>query len=159
MPYEFALGPPQPVLVGAVEYSVDFDLGVDTDSGEQVLMTVAMIEDDGGSDPFELVFGIRRTNIETGITSEPAFDHETARKYVPKDQSEAVMLLILASVRLLVESVNPTSIVVETYEADLPPEAMGKYFRICNHLGVLQYKQTSYRRDATDLKDYWLFEK
>jgi hypothetical protein len=69
------------------------------------------------------------------------------------------MLLILASVRKLVEFVNPDTVVMVTYEPDLPAVAMGKYMRICNHMGLLGYTQTEYRRDGTDLKDYWLFTK
>jgi hypothetical protein len=161
MPYEFKIGQLGDVLIGTYgDYIVDFDLGEDSDSIDTVQMMVGLTEDDHtGSDPFELLFGIRRRSLETGITTPPRYNHATACQYIPKSQRNAVMLLILASVRKLVEFVNPDRVVMVTYEPDLPVVAMGKYMRICNYMGLLGYTQTEYRRDGTDLKDYWLFTK
>ena len=46
---------------------------------------------------------------------------------------------------------------METFDSNLPPAAMGKYMSVCNHMGILGYEMTEYRRDGTDNKDYWLF--
>lgn len=161
MPYEFELGAPEDVFVGIHgDYTVDFDLGVDTDTKQQIVMTIALVEDDdSGGDPFGLIFGIRKKDLDTENIVGPFFDHDAARKYVPKEHSGAVMLQILLGLTLLVQHVNPSMVAMETYETDLPVPAMAKYMRICNHMGLLGYAQTEYRRDGTDRKDYWLFTK
>jgi hypothetical protein len=161
MAYEFEPGEPKPVETGIYgDYIVDFDLGVDTEAAEQVHMSVALYEDDDtGSDPFGLVFGIRRTSTSTGETSLPAFDHATVGRYVPKERREFTMLLVLRSIRMLVNQVNPDTIFMETFEGGLPVEAMAKYNRISNYLGILGYIQTFYNHSGNDLKDSWLFTK
>jgi hypothetical protein len=161
MPYTCDPGSPEPVYVGIYgDYTVDFDIGVDEDNAEQIVMTVALVEDEeSGSDPFEIVFGIRSKHLIAGTTGEPSFDHATARKFVPKEHAAAVMDLVLDSLTMLVEHVNPSTVTMATYESDLNVAAMAKYMRISNHMGTLGYRQTQYRRDGTDLKDYWLFTK
>jgi hypothetical protein len=161
MPYRFELGQLEPVYIGVYgDYTVDFDIGVDDDHNEQVVMTVALVEDDNsGSDPFELIFGIRRKSLETEAVSLPEFDHTTARSCVPRENAAAVLDLILDAVSALVDHVNPSTVAMVTYEADLPVAGIAKYTRISNHMGLLGYTQTEYRRDGTDRKDYWLFTK
>lgn len=132
----------------------------DADYEKLVQMSVALVEDvNDGESPFELVFGIRFTNIETGVISGPFFDHDTARQYVPKDRAAQVMDLIVACVNRLLDEVAPSVVAMETFEANLPAVAMGKYMRICNVMGLNSYAQTEYRRDETDGKDHWLFTK
>jgi hypothetical protein len=161
MPYEFKIGQPGEVFFGTYgDYIVDFDLGEDSDTIEVVQMMVALVEDDDtGNDPFELMFGIRRRSLETGATTLPAFDHEAARQYVPKESADEVMRLVLDSIGKLMETVNPGLITMESFESDLPALAMAKYMRICNRLGELGYTLIECWRDGTDLKDYWFFTK
>ena len=65
MPYDFLqLGECQPVFYDANGwlYTVDFDLGVDTDAAELIVMSVGLVEESvmtpDGSPVFELIFGI-----------------------------------------------------------------------------------------------------
>jgi len=161
MPYEINIGQPGDVFDGVYgDYVVDFDLGEDSDSIEVVQMVVALVEDDDSGDhPFELMFGIRRRSLETGATSREAFDHETARQYVPRENAEEVLGLVLESIQKLLEHVDPFEIVMESFESDLPGEAMHKYMRICNKLGLAGLDLTECYRDGTDSKDYWFFTK
>jgi hypothetical protein len=69
------------------------------------------------------------------------------------------MKLILDAIRKLVDEVNPQVIEMSTYEESLPPEAMAKYYSITNLLGQCGFGMTFYKREGTDLKDYWLFTK
>ena len=103
MPFEIKIGQPSDVFDGTYgDYIVDFELGEDLDTLEVVQMVVALVEDDQtGNDPFELMFGIRRRSLETGETSRPVFDHETARQYVRKEDAEEVLGLVLESIRRL----------------------------------------------------------
>lgn len=127
MAFEFDIDQPEPVFVGPTDYVVDFTLGYDLDRGERILMSVVLFKDDSGGDPHELAFGIRRQDVFTGTTSNYAFDHETAKSYVPKDKRQLVSLLVLSAVRALVERVRPKIVVMETFESNLPAPAMGKY--------------------------------
>lgn len=158
MCFKFELGDVPDVEWGACEYVVDFAIGFDLDSRERISMAVALIEnEEGGTDPFALNFGILRTPIDEGASVGPFFDHETCRKYVSRQNASAVMNNILASIQVLVEKVKPQLIKVSTYEEALPPAAMKKYYMICNHLGLHGFKMESYERDGTDRKDRWLF--
>lgn len=161
MPYEVTLGQPQPINYGFEgDSSVDFDLGIDPEAGEGARMTVALVEDtDSGNDPFTLLFGVRLTSLETDETKVFIFDHATARRYAPEDVAGEILVLVLESLQMLVEAVNPTTIIMGTYETALPPSAMVKYERISKLLELLGYTETSYYRDATDLRDHWLFTK
>ena len=127
MPYEVTLGPPQPVNYGFEgDSSVDFDLGIDAEAGEGARMTVALVEDtDSGNDPFTLLFGVRLTSLETDETQAIIFDHATARRYAPKDLAGEILVLVLQSLQMLVEEVNPSRIIMATYETALPPSRDG----------------------------------
>jgi hypothetical protein len=161
MAFEFSLDAPcvpYPGLDG--DWIVEFPLGFDLDANHQVMMTVALVEDEvTKNDPFELIFGIRTVDFDTSVASPPQFDHQTARLYVSKERSAAVLHLICDCVRALLESVNPSSVAMVTHEANLPGPAMGKYMNICNMLGLCGYGQIKYERDATDGRDHWLFTK
>jgi len=160
MSFEFDLGKLNDVEWGSKEYIVDFTVGFDFENEERISMAVALIEDEGGgTDPFALTFGIMRSGMEGGTIYGPLFDHAACRKYVNKTNAPAVMKLILEAIRKLVDAVNPQIIAVTTYEEELPHEAMAKYYNVTNFLGQCGFGITSYKRDETDLKDYWLFTK
>jgi hypothetical protein len=89
MPYEFKIGQPGDVLIGTHgDYIVDFDLGEDSDDIAVVQMMVGLTEDDHtGSDPFELLFGIKRRFVETGVsTLARAYLENFANNFPPTTQ-------------------------------------------------------------------------
>lgn len=160
MDFEFDIGDLSEVDWGATEYIVEFTLGFDIENEERISMAVALIEDDeGGADPFALTFGLMARGVYSDQLRGPFFDHGTCRSYVSRGNAPAVMKLVLEALRKLVEEVEPQSIVMVTYETFLPKPAMAKYDSIANLLDQFGFKTTSYRRDETDGKDYWLFEK
>jgi hypothetical protein len=160
MGFEFELGDLSDIDWHATEYIVDFTIGFDLENRERISMAIALIEDEeGGTDPFALTFGIMKTPIDGGAAEGPFFDHATCRTFVSKENAEAVMNLILVAVRKLVAEVEPQTVEMATYEEALPPPAMAKYYRITNCLGQCGFGMTSYQRDGTDQKDYWLFTK
>src|SRR4029079_17661142 len=123
-------------------------------------MVVALSENDvTGSDPFSLLVGIRLFSIETGEHLETIFDHQRARDFVSREQAAPVNLLILQAISMLVEHVNPGSILMETYEPELPAEAMVKFTRYSNRLQELGYAVENHYRSEDDLKDYWSFSR
>lgn len=141
------------------DYTVDFDLGVNSDTNERVFMQVALYEHDHGPNPFDLLFGIRRQDLDTGAVSGAFFDLQTVRLVVPKAQRQNTLGRVLESLILLVRYVDPFEITMQTFYGDLNAGAMLKYDRISSALGVLGYSLKAYWRDGTDLKDHWLFTK
>jgi len=122
------------------------------------MMSVALVEDDEGGDPHEIVFGIRRQNLETREVTDYDFDQATGRKYIQDDgTAKLVMYLVLSAIQPLVNASKAKTIVMETFHPYLPQKAMGKYARISSELERCGFTMKEHRRDGTDGKDYWLF--
>ncbi len=156
MAVQFTLGALSAVNKEGNHYIVDFLVGNDSEGGLQIFMSVGLLSDDTDLSTLELVFGIRLVEFET--VSDFLVDHRTARKFVPKEVAAEVTSLIHTAVRRLVAAASPRRIVMETFEAKLPPNAMGKYMRIISVLGTLGYTLEVYFRSPEDQKDYWVFD-
>ncbi len=161
MPFDFSLGTPTEPLPGFVgDYTVDFDLGLDSDTNERVFMQVALYEHEDQPNPFSLLFGIRRQNLDTFHVGPADFDHATVRELIPKGQRENTLDKVIESIQMLVESVDPFEITMETYDENLDAEGMKKYSHISNALAELGYTETLLPRDGTeDQRDHWSFTK
>ena len=161
MAFIFSPSPPSQVYRGNDHFVIDIVLGYDLDSNERVLESVAFFDADANDSGVvhELAFGIRTQNIDSGVVSGFAFDHATARRYVTRERADVVSFLILRAIGELVTEIHPSQIAMETHENKLPAEAMGKYMKVISKLGLLGFGMTTYRRDATDFKDYWFFSR
>lgn len=160
MAFVFEVGEPGEVIPGdRGDWVIEFTLGFDAAADELVSMAVALIEDEDQPNPFTLTFGIVRKREDGTAIGEVAFDHTTARRYVARERANQVMVIILTCISHLCSAVKPGEIAFSTYEADLPPPAMQKYYKISNHLGSCGYVMGFYRREGTDLIDNWFFTK
>jgi hypothetical protein len=159
MPYVFELErefDQEPYIDGQGSRIIDFALGYDFDRFLIVLMSVMLVPDESGA--FELCFGIRTRNAErSSEVSPPDYSVTTARRFVPEAANQDVLATVLAAIIVLVEAVQPETIVMETFHANLPPKAMKKYQRISEVLDKSSYAMTDQFRDELDGKDYWAF--
>jgi hypothetical protein len=161
MAFKFELGDPGDIAIGpdgdwVAEFSIGFDLELD----EIINMAVALIENQPEPNPFTLTFGIVRRAANGGDQiGEVIFDHSAARAYVARERANQVMIQILNCIEQLCALVDPSEVQFSTFEADLPPPAMQKYFKVSNHLGICGYEMNFYRREGADLRDNWFFTK
>src|SRR5437764_475412 len=107
-------------------YIIDFALGYDLDLSLIVLMTVMLVADQSGA--FELCFGVRTRSADNALdVSPPDYSSATARQYVPREATEAILGLVALAIIALVERAKPKDVIMETFHANLPLKAMTKY--------------------------------
>src|SRR5262245_36494946 len=145
-------------------YVVDFQLGYESNPAQEIaqsiLMSVILFEDDLSS-ALELCFGIRKENVFpphkiTGL-EETDYEADTARRYVPAESRERVLNLVIQATESLVEMATASAVIMHTHHRNLPPRAMGKYYRVVNELGHLGYVLFEYERGTNDGIDHWFF--
>jgi hypothetical protein len=136
---------------------VEFALGYDLDSNEIVLFSVTLVPCDNGVS--DLRFGIRTRDAEKDWKiSGLDFSRKRVVECIPSKARKAVHDLLLAAVSDLAKAGNVQKITMETYYANLPPEALEKYENVTNVLiynGF--YVETKFR--TVDGIDYWLYTK
>jgi hypothetical protein len=147
-----------PVFVDNLGTSiVEFALGYDLDSNEIILFSVTLGPSDGGVS--DLRFGIRTRDAEKdwkvgGLD----FSRKRVLECIPSKARKVVQDLLLAAVSELAKATNDERITMETYYANLPPEALEKYENITTILIFNGFSVETKFRDV-DGVDYWLYSK
>lgn len=160
MAYEFDL---QDHIEGPISqidgsHVAEFILGFDAEQDTIVVMSILLVPTDR-SDTLELCFGIRLKR-DVGVVrhvSEPDYSVEGSLEYVPREYKDEVLMRIGTAITLLVSSVMPENITMETYYANLPPRALTKYDSVEASIMTCGYLVADAFRNPDDGINYWLF--
>jgi len=85
-------------------------------------------------------------------------DRAIARNYLPDDLCKLIMPIVCASIRSLVENVNPSWIYRVTKGRDLPAKAMEKHILVTGALQSCGYVISDEGTDRHQ-RTFWLLEK
>jgi hypothetical protein len=141
---------------------LEFALGYDIDAEIVVLMSVMLVPggsylDDKLEGVFDLRFGIRERDAKhEWKVSPPNYTRECADKYIPKEQRKAVTDLLCQALGVLTKHSDAKHLTMETFYANLPDKALGKYKEICNFLVGCGFELKDEFRDEESGKNYWL---
>lgn len=105
---------------------------------------------------FDLRFGIRERDAKhEWKVSPPSYTRECADKYIPKEQRKAVADLLCQALGALTKHSDARHLTMETFYANLPDKALGKYKEICNFLAGCGFELKDEFRDEESGKSYW----
>ncbi len=136
---------------------VEFILGFDAEASVVVVMSVMLVPTEQ-ADTLELCFGIRRKD-DAGNVNRPDYSKEGSATYIPKGSKNDVLESISRAVSTVVSDTMPEQIIMETFYANLPPEALTKYSVIGAKIIVCGYIVEEDFRDPDSGINYWLFKK
>jgi hypothetical protein len=140
---------------------VEFALGYDIDAEIVVLMSVMLVPggsylDDELEGVFDLRFGIRERDAKhQWKVSPPNYTRECTDKYIPREQRKAVTDLLCQALGVLTKHSGAKHLTMETFYANLPDKALGKYKEICNFLTGFGFELKDEFRDEANRKNYW----
>jgi hypothetical protein len=148
-------GPPYPVaLVPTSEepHKVTVFLGRDLEARWFVVVDT-IFSYDSNQDVMEIHFPIRRFSMDTDA-SQSTYDRNTCASWIPEECKPHVMPIVLRSCDFLLERLNPERLYYVTY-VPLPPEAMGKYITLRNHLQSHGYEVVVDGGTDPDDRTFW----
>jgi hypothetical protein len=159
MAYEFDLGELESIFMDADgSHVMEFVLGVDPDEDAVVVMSVILFPTDE-PDILELCFGIRiKSGPDLSVVSEPDYNSDAGKRYIPKEWRKMVLARVGNATSNMIGNILPKKVIMETFYANLPPEALTKYEAIGTRIAIWNYEiEDSFR--AENGVNYWLFKK
>jgi hypothetical protein len=106
---------------------------------------------------FDLQFGTRERDVESGAVGPLDFSSAAAARWIPDRFKADVLGVLLEAVGALLVAVHPSYVTMETYYGNLPPRALKKYQVICEKFADHGYAIRDQFRDAMTGIDYWFF--